>query len=102
MNFYNPYFYSIPASSSTGLLSKINFSSIINGTTKTLNLINQAIPMFKQVSPMIQNAKTMFSVMNEFNKIEPIKTNNVAKDTSYNEIESTKQYQNNNYPTFFI
>lgn len=101
MNFYNPYIYSIPENTSTGLLSKINFSSIINGTTKTLNIINQAIPMFKQVSPIIQNAKTMFSVMNEFKKIEPVQNQNVTKNT-YTKIEDEKHYQNNNYPTFFI
>ena len=66
MNFYNPYLYSIPASTSTGLLSKLSFGSILSGTTKALNFVNQAIPVVKQVSPLVKNAKTMFRVMNEF------------------------------------
>ncbi len=46
MNFYNPYLYSIPTTTaSTGLLSRLNFSSILSGTTKALNFVNQAIPV---------------------------------------------------------
>ena len=101
MNFYNPYFYSIPTSSASGLLSKINFSSIINGTTKTLNLVNQAIPIFKQVSPIIKNAKTMFAVMNEFKKSEPPNVSNTSS-TSLPESNIIVDNQNNSYPTFFI
>ncbi len=105
MNFYNPYFYHIPTvtNSTTGLLSKLNFSSIINGTSKTLNLVNQAIPIIKQVSPVIKNAKTMFNIMNEFKKtdptntIEPITSNSITNNVS----ENNKKFTNN-YPTFFI
>lgn len=105
MNFYNPYFYSVPSSTSTGLLSKLSFSSIINGTTKTLNLVNQTIPLVKQVSPIIKNAKTMFNVMNEFKKAEPTTTNkksipdsNILIDSKSNTVNETKS----NYPTFFV
>lgn len=103
MNFYNPYFYSIPSATSTGsLLSKINFSSIINGTTKTLNLVNQAIPIFKQVSPVIKNAKTMFNIMNEFRKTDPTITSNNSSTEAMLETRNTTDNQVNNYPTFFI
>ena len=100
MNFYNPYMYSIPttASSSSGILSKLTFSSFINGTSKTLNLINQAIPVFKQISPMFKNMKTMFKVMNEFKKTD-IKNNSKDND-SYHSTQNN--YQNDGTPTFFI
>ena len=79
MNYYNPYVNFAPyitPTTQTGLLSRIfksgkfSLSSILNGTQRTLNFINQAIPVVKQVSPMLQNAKTMFKVMNEFKKTE--------------------------------
>ena len=35
--------------SSTGAISKLSFSSILSGTSKTLGVINQAIPVFYQV-----------------------------------------------------
>jgi len=104
LNFYNPYFYSLPTSTSTGLLSKLNLSSIISGTTKTLNLVNQAIPIIKQVSPVMKNAKTMFNIMNEFRKTDP--TVNESNNNIIAEIPETNttsvQRENNNYPTFFI
>lgn len=81
MNFYNPYFYSLPAR--TGLLSRIiprglSLSSIIDGTGKTLNIINQAIPIIKEASPMMKNAKTMFKIANEFKK-DDVKKEEVIK-----------------------
>lgn len=115
MNFYNPYLYSIPTSIQTprvGLFSRllggnrINFSSILNGTQRALNFANQAIPLVKQVKPMIGNAKTMFKVMNEFKRIEkPINKNINIEKTQSNTKENNIQTNINEYdngPTFFI
>ena len=83
---------------SSSFLSKLSLSSIINGTSKTLNFVNQAIPVVKQVSPMMRNLKTMFNVMNEFKKSY---TNDNNKIEYKNEEENIKD--NDNYgPTFFI
>ena len=43
---------------------KINWSNILNNTQKTLNVINQAIPVYYQVKPIWGNAKTMFRMVN--------------------------------------
>ena len=95
MNFYNPYLYSMPVeNTASSLLSKFSLSSIINGTSKTLNIINQTIPVVKQVSPMMKNLKTMFSVMNEFKKNE-IENNNLVTEKKIEKKED-------NGPTFFI
>ena len=51
---------------SVGLLSlikNIKWSSLLEGTSKTLNVINQAIPVVYQVKPMLDNAKTMFKLL---------------------------------------
>ena len=73
MNYYNPYFYTMPTAlaqpiantataSKVGLLSRIfgrsgaTLSSILNGTQKVLNVANQAIPLVKQAKPMLTNA----------------------------------------------
>jgi len=115
MNFYNPYFNTFPAmgratSSSPGLFGKlfgnINLSSILSGTGKVVNFANQAIPLVKQMSPLVKNAKTMFKLMNEFKKVdepktaynEPI-TNNLTD--SKEDIEKIYSYDHNG-PTFFI
>lgn len=100
MNFYNPYY--MPYNmASRGLFSNlfrgINFTSILNGTQKTLNVVNQAIPVFKEISPMIKNAKTMFRVMNEFNRNS---SDNKYTNNSHN-TNSTNDNFYTNGPTFF-
>lgn len=98
MNFYNPYLYSLPVEQGTSsILSRLSLSSIINGTSKTLNLVNQAIPVVKQMSPIMKNLKTMFSVMNEFKKND-LENSNVIKDAEVVE----KVDGNNIGPTFFV
>ena len=49
------------------LLKNIKWGSILDGTSKTLNVINQAIPVVYQVKPIINNAKTMFKIANIMN-----------------------------------
>lgn len=114
MNYFNPYMMSYPyysAAVSPGLFSKlfsgINFSSILSGTQKTLNFANQALPLVKQISPMMKNAKTMFRVMNEFKKVDtPSKnynsnTNNTQQVSNTIDNEVKTNYTYNNGPTFF-
>jgi hypothetical protein len=68
------------------LLKNIKWSSLLEGTSKTLNVINQAIPVVYQVKPIINNAKTMFKVANIINTEEPIK----------------KEEKTNNSPIFYM
>ena len=92
MNFYNPYFYSMPTES-TGLLSKLSLGSILSGANKTLNVVNQTIPLVKQMSPLMKNMKTIFSVMNEFKKVD--------EENIVEEVVNTRT-NNTNVPIFFI
>ena len=107
MNYYMPFNNYVPASS-TGLLSKIfkgglNWSTILTNTQKTLNIINQAIPVIKQAGPVMNNAKTMFRIMNEFKKVDtPIKKNKVNNDISTDKKVVKTQSYNNNNPVFFV
>ena len=92
MNYYYPYFTINPYNmTQPSLFSKllggikgIKFSSILSGTQKTLNVVNQTIPLVKQVSPVMKNAKTMFKVMNEFKKS--------GTKLQYNSNSNTNQY----------
>ena len=100
MNFYNPYYYfpvARPSLFST-LRNSFNFSGILNGTQKTLNIINQAIPLVKQVSPVVKNARTMFKVMNEFKKVG---TNSVLPNHK-NAVKTEDNDSNNAGPKFFV
>ncbi len=114
MNFYNPYYFPYQTIAPRtglfkGLLSRINFGSILGGTQKTLNTINQVIPLVKQARPMMDNAKTLFRLMSEFNKGDA--TTATAAAATVNEIKKTVPEEtvnevalesNSNGPTFFL
>lgn len=120
MNYYNPYYMMAPMTAARpglfGLLSRgagrgITLSSIINGTQRTLGLVNQAIPIVKQVTPVMKNAKTMFRVMNEFKKVDAPtnNSNSVSNDYSSNEVSNEEvintekqDYVSSGGPTFFV
>jgi len=118
--YYNPYFYSMPNMANvttntarSGIFSRLfgglSFGRIISGTERALNFANQAIPLVKQVRPIIGNAKTMFKVMNEFKRQEkPMSsTKNYSTNNTINSEMNNIQTKNsnnilNNEPTFFI
>ena len=84
-----------------GTTSKVTFSSILNGASKTLGVINQAIPVVYQVKPIWKNAKTMLRVARELNSNNnehtPKKQPVVTKQK-----EEQKKESVDNSPTFFI
>ncbi|MBE6138478.1 MAG: hypothetical protein E7173_01885 [Firmicutes bacterium] len=122
MNYYMPYFNMYPnmipnvapvAGASKGIFSKLlgkglNWSNILNTTQKTLGLVNQAIPVIKQVAPVMQNAKTIFKVMNEFKRFDTPSENQTYKETlKARDIEVASSIVPDNItfdgaPTFFM
>lgn len=74
-----------------GTTSKLSFSGILNGASKTLGVINQAIPVFYQVKPIWNNAKTMFRVVKGINEESSAKNtnNNISKSNSKNTNDSS-------------
>ena len=117
MNYYSPYFGYTPFTSTTtnrgifssllGGVKNMNWSGILSNIQKTLGIVNQAIPMVKQVSPIMQNAKTMFKIMNEFKKVDsPVSNKNniqTEKIDITKNIEIEKETTADiNKPTFFI
>ena len=111
--YYNPYYMASPVAKAGlfgNLFRGINFSSILNGTQRTLNIINQTIPVVKQVSPLVKNGKTLFKLMSEFNKQDTSTNNKNVSNTqnTNNNPESNKEdNKQDNYsyseesPTFF-
>ena len=74
---------------SINLFKSVNWSALLDGTGKTLGVINQAIPVFYQVKPLFSNAKTIFKIANEINN----PTDN---------IEPISEQNNNTSPIFYI
>lgn len=52
--------------SSLSALRAINWGGLINNTSKTLGVINQAIPLVRQVGPMVNNMRSMLKVASIF------------------------------------
>lgn len=109
----------MPTSSTLGtaskasLLGKINWSSLLSNAQKTLNVVNQAIPLYYQVKPVFNNIKTIGKIGREMTKMassnnvtQNNNVNNIA-DNSNNKIEENNNiiYDNNENipnPTFFL
>ena len=69
------------AASRGGLLARLfggargfNFSNFLGTTQRTLGVINQAIPVFYQIKPIWNNAKTMFRVMGALRDDDPVES----------------------------
>lgn len=98
---------SLNASSSIGAVSGattsgVTFSGILNGASKTLGVINQAIPVFYQMKPIWNNAKTMFRVAKAMKDVDtPITKESVNEVRNSFNNEETKKSINDNQPTFF-
>lgn len=74
-------------------LKNVNWTGILDGTQKTLGIINQAIPIVYQVKPIINNARTMFKIA------DVIK--NPSSDV-FQESLPSNNIDNSNKPIFYI
>lgn len=107
-------------------LKGINWGGLLNNTSKTLGVINQAVPLVKQVGPMFNNMKSMLKVASLFkdetdtstrkansntnNNINNTNTNtsinnninNNNTNTSAEELDNKKTSLNTSQPNFFI
>ncbi len=80
-----------------GLAKGFNFSTFLDGTQKTLGVINQAIPIVNQVKPILNNAKTIFKIADELRR--PVI---VDDTTNTNSVTTTIQTEATNKPIFYI
>ena len=88
----------------------LTFGKVLGGISKTLNVVNQVIPLYKEAKPMIQNAKTAFSIIKEIGNATTTKINqNVEKNVKPIKEKITEISQNNSRntenkkgPTFFL
>lgn len=97
----------------------INWSSLLGNASRALNVVNQAIPIVKEVGPMINNMKSMIKIASIFkdetdttptrvtnNNMQSqnttqVETSNITKESDT--ISSTTINQNNNNePNFFL
>ncbi len=76
----------------------INWSGLLDGTQKTLGVINQAIPIVYQVKPLIGNAKAMFKIADALSGGEDVRSE--GYETVQNITNSNTS--NTNKPIFYV
>lgn len=82
-----------PAPTSGGIISLIkslNIPGILDGTQKTLSVINQAIPVIYQIKPLVSNIGTLFKIKD------------IINDPNNNKTNSDDIKKANNSPIFFV
>lgn len=90
------------------LNNPFSIGKMIGGISKTLNVANQLIPLYKEAKPMIQNAKSAINLIKEFgntttNRIQINKEKNITPIKEKIEILQSHNFnQNKKGPTFFL
>lgn len=79
------------------LTKGINWGGLLDGTQKTLGIINQAIPIVYQVKPIFSNAKTIFRIADELRTPDKKSSTSSNSNVTNNSIE-----YNENRPVFYI
>lgn len=86
---------------------------VVNGLSKTLNIANQMIPLYKQVKPIISNSNKFISGIKSLNTAKPKVQAQNSNNNSNNNNNNNNNNSNNNYspvvtsrpnlnlPTFF-
>ena len=84
----------------------LNWGSILGNTQKTLGIVNQAIPIFYQVGPIFNNAKTMFKIADAMRTPDTPAVESIQTTEEVIKEEVKHQYnasnQNDNRPIFFL
>ena len=88
-------------------IKSFNWSNLINNTSKTLGIINQTIPLVRQVGPMVGNMKSMIKLASVFkDETDTSPNQNLNNNINNNEQKEKESQINNNFnsdsPTFFI
>ena len=94
----------------------INWLGFLNGTQRTLGLVNQVIPLINQARPFYNNMRTMFRIAQAFKdrpKNSDSNTSNTSSDSNIitnnndkivenkSEASTASQVKYENKPTFF-
>jgi len=88
----------------TPVNSGLTLTKVIGGISKTLSIANQVIPLYREAKPMINNAKTILSVLKGFNTSNA-KTNSVvnnSKEETKKDTSVAPRRVTSNTPVFFL
>ncbi len=89
-------------------IKSLNWGGFINNASKTLGVINQTIPLVRQVGPMVNNMKSMLKVASVFkdetDRSPRSRKNRQSKNSNsntYQQNNSTSHFQTNYSNSFY-
>lgn len=74
----------------------ITLGGILSGATRTLNFVNQALPLAYKIGPLAKNARTMLKLAGEFKKIDAPTTSNTKALPTNNKVNTISSNTSNN------
>ena len=81
----------------------LSFTKVLSGISKTLNVANQVIPLYREAKPMMNNAKTILGALKDIGKGNNNQTTTLKnnKTTKKDTTPKSRTVSNHN-PTFFL
>ena len=81
--------------------SSLSIGKILSGISKGLGIVNQAIPIYKEIKPMMSNAKKVLEIAKEFNKPSTTKIMDVTPKKEVTTTVTPSNLTNSSNPVFF-
>lgn len=82
--------------------SSLSLTKVLSGISKGLGIVNQAIPIYKEIKPMMSNAKKVLEIAKEFNKSSNTKTIDVTPKKEVTKTVTPSVLTNSSHnPVFF-
>ena len=78
------------------LFNGLSFTRVLGGLSRTLGVVNQIIPLYKEAKPLMNNARNAFNIIKEFSNST---TNKVLTNTEKN-LQPLKEKINQTTNTF--
>lgn len=79
----------------------LSLSKVLSGISKGLGIVNQAIPIYKEIKPMMSNARKVLEIAKEFNKGSNTKTIDVTPKKEVTKSVTSNILTNSSNPVFF-
>ncbi len=81
--------------------SSLSLSKVLSGISKGLGIVNQAIPIYKEIKPMMESARKFINIAKEFNKTTTSKIIDVTPKKEVTSSVTSNTLSNQSNPIFF-
>ena len=83
--------------------SGLTLTKFIGGMSKTLNVVNQLLPLYKEAKPMLSNAQNAFKIAKEFmTPNTTVSAKSKSKTAPSPQTKNETSLQTSNRPVFFV